>query len=60
MIRLEPFGPDDFQQLIDWIDSEELMIKWCGNLFSFPLTKNKLEWYVRDTNVKKRIRCVCF
>ena len=52
MIRLEPFGPDDFQQLIDWIDSEELMIKWCGNLFSFPLTKNKLEWYVRDTNVK--------
>lgn len=52
MIRLEPFGPDDFQQLIDWIDSEELMIKWCGNLFSFPLTKKKLEWYVRDTNVK--------
>ena len=51
MIQLEPFGPNDFQQLINWIDTEELLIQWCGSLFSFPLTINSLEWYVRDTNI---------
>ena len=51
MIILEPFGPNDFQQLIDWIDTEELLIKWSGSLFSFPLTIKSLEWYVKDTNV---------
>ena len=51
MIQLEPFGPNDFQQLINWIDTEELLIQWCGSLFSFPLTISSLEWYVRDTNI---------
>jgi len=51
MIKLEPFGPNDFQQLINWIDNEELLIQWCGSLFSFPLTTKSLEWYVKDTNV---------
>jgi RimJ/RimL family protein N-acetyltransferase len=51
MIQLEPFGPNDFQQLIDWIDTEELLIKWSGSLFSFPLTIKTMEWYLRDTNV---------
>jgi RimJ/RimL family protein N-acetyltransferase len=51
MIRLEPFVQNDFQQLIDWIDSEELLMQWCGSLFSFPLTVRSLEWYIRDTNV---------
>lgn len=51
MIRLEPFGRADFQQLINWIDSEELLVKWSGSLFSFPLTNESLEWYISDTNV---------
>jgi len=51
MIQLEPFGPDDFQQLINWIDTEELLIKWSGSLFSFPLTIESMRWYLRDTNV---------
>lgn len=51
MIHLEPFGPDDFQQLINWIDTEELLIKWSGSLFSFPLTIESMRWYLRDTNV---------
>ena len=51
MIKLEPFVQSDFQQLINWVDSEELLIQWCGSLFSFPLTMRSLEWYVRDTNV---------
>jgi RimJ/RimL family protein N-acetyltransferase len=51
MIILEPFGPADFQQLINWIDTEELLIKWSGSLFSFPLTHKSMEWYIEDTNV---------
>lgn len=51
MIKLEPFVQSDFQQLIDWVDSEELLIQWCGSLFSFPLTMRSLAWYIRDTNV---------
>ncbi len=51
MIKLEPFVQSDFQQLINWIDNEELLIQWCGSLFSFPLTMRSLEWYVRDTNI---------
>lgn len=51
MIRLEPFCPDDFQQLIDWIDTEELLINWSGSLFSFPLTMASLAWYIKDTNL---------
>ena len=51
MIKLEPFLPSDFQQLINWVDSEELLIQWSGSLFSFPLTMRSLEWYARHTNV---------
>ncbi len=51
MIRLEYFGEGDFQQLIDWIVDEELLINWSGSLFSFPLTKKSLDWYLSDTNV---------
>ena len=51
MITLEPFERSDFQQLINWIDTEELLIKWSGSLFSFPLTMESMDWYIRDTNV---------
>jgi RimJ/RimL family protein N-acetyltransferase len=51
MIILEPFESSDFQQLINWIDSEELLTNWSGSLFSFPLTNESLEWYIEDTNV---------
>lgn len=51
MIILKPFERSDFQQLIDWINTEELLIKWSGSLFSFPLTIESLEWYISDTNV---------
>ena len=50
MIRLEKFGKEDFNQLIEWIDTEELLIHWAGNLFRFPLTPERLDWYIQDTN----------
>jgi len=51
MIILEHFERSDFQQLIDWINNEELLINWSGSLFNFPLTNDSLEWYINDTNV---------
>ena len=51
MIRLEPFTQNDFAQLIEWIDTEDLLMNWSGALFSFPLTEKSLAWYVRDTNI---------
>jgi RimJ/RimL family protein N-acetyltransferase len=50
MIKLEFFTPDDFQLLIDWISDEDLLMNWAGTQFRFPLTKEKLDWYIQDTN----------
>jgi RimJ/RimL family protein N-acetyltransferase len=50
MITLEYFSKDDFTQLIDWIKDEEALMNWSGSLFSFPLTKESMEWYVEDVN----------
>lgn len=51
MIRLENFTQDDFSTLINWIDTEELLMNWSGALFSFPLTPKSLSWYIRDSNI---------
>ena len=50
MIRLEYFTPADFPQLISWITDARLLMNWSGSLFSFPLTEDKLAWYLEDTN----------
>ena len=50
MIILEYFKKEDFQQLIDWVSDDHLMTNWAGSLFSFPLTAEKLDWYISDTN----------
>ena len=50
MMRLEKFERGDFEQLIKWINHEEILTAWSGKLFSFPLTTRSLEWYIRDTN----------
>ena len=51
MIRLEYFDRSDFKQLISWINNEELLMNWSGNMFRFPLSEESLEWYIEDTNV---------
>ena len=50
MIRLELFDEQDFDRLISWIDSEELLIQFAGPIFNFPLTRNQLELYISDQN----------
>ena len=50
MLTLEYFEPSDFDQLIKWVKDEELMMNWCGSLFSFPLTQKSMEWYIENVN----------
>ena len=50
MIRLEPFTPADFPQLIQWIDSEQLLHEWSGAMFAYPLTPAALDWYIEGAN----------
>lgn len=50
MIKLAYFTKADFKQLIDWLNTEELLLNWSGRLFSFPLTDSSLNWYISDTN----------
>lgn len=50
MIRLAYFEKSDFAQLKQWINNEDLLINWAGNLFKFPLSDESLEWYLKNTN----------
>lgn len=50
MIKLEPFTPADFPQLINWISSEQLLSEWSGAMFSYPLTTRALDWYIEGAN----------
>lgn len=51
MTRLVYFTKEDFPQLIRWINSENLLKHWAGDLFRFPLNEDSLSWYLEDTNV---------
>lgn len=48
MIQLERFAKDDFSSLISWVDSEETLVQFAGTIFSFPLTNQQLETYIKD------------
>ena len=50
MIKLEPFTKYDFDRLISWIDSKELLMQIAGPNFSFPLTEDQLQKYLDDKN----------
>lgn len=50
MINLRPFTPADFDLLIQWVDSEELLITIAGRVFTFPLTAPQLQTYLDDPN----------
>ena len=48
MIQLTPFTEKDFDPLIAWVDSSELLITIAGSYFSYPLTKEQLHTYLLD------------
>jgi RimJ/RimL family protein N-acetyltransferase len=48
MISFTKFTIDDFETLISWIESPELLFLIAGNDFTFPLTIEQLDVYWRD------------
>ena len=50
MLKLEPFSSNDFQQLIDWIPDASFALQWGGPSFTYPLTVEQLENYLKDSN----------
>ncbi|MCI4250654.1 GNAT family N-acetyltransferase [Bacillus sp. CCB-MMP212] len=50
VIKLKTFKKSDFKQLIIWINSEEFLIQWSGNAFTFPLDEQQLEKYIESAN----------
>lgn len=45
-LRLRRFGRPDFDRLLAYAASEELLHQWAGGLFTFPLTVAQLERYL--------------
>lgn len=52
MIQLNRFDKSDYQRLIRWIDNEELLVIFSGQIFDFPITHEQLNTYC---NAKNRI-----
>ncbi len=50
MIELKPFREEDFEALISWVGSEELLVQFAGPIFKYPLTVAQLEKYISDEN----------
>lgn len=50
MVRLEKFRKDDYDRLIQWVGSEELMIQFAGPAFNFPITNEQLDQYTSAEN----------
>lgn len=50
MLKLEPFSQADFQQLIDWIPGASFALQWGGPAFTYPLTVEQLENYLKDAS----------
>ncbi len=49
-IFLHEFTHKDFENLISWVNNEKELIQFAGPIFSFPLTKEQLNDYLKDPN----------
>jgi RimJ/RimL family protein N-acetyltransferase len=49
LIKFEYFEEKDFDLLINWINSPELLVKWAGTDFNYPLDEEQLKEYIKDT-----------
>lgn len=45
MLRLRPYKPCDGKYIVKWITDEVSFVKWCANLFPYPLTVEALDDY---------------
>ena len=51
MIRLKKFDKEDYDDLVAWIDSEEMLIRIAGRQMTFPVTKEQLD--ISQSDVKR-------
>lgn len=47
-IRLRPFDRVDFLSLVRWSFSPEILVRWSGPEFDFPLDERQLETYLKQ------------
>lgn len=47
MIELQEFTPLDFDTFISWINNEKELFQFAGPIFTFPLTRDQLENYLK-------------
>ncbi len=57
MVSLRQFTNADFDRLISWADTEEILLQFAGGIFTFPLTKDQLDNYLTDKN--RFAFCIC-
>ncbi|MES2430735.1 MAG: GNAT family protein [Bacteroidota bacterium] len=48
MIQLQKLTPQDFDTLISWVDTAELLMQFAGPGFTFPLTHQQITSSVND------------
>lgn len=48
MIALESFEKEDFERLIYWVTTKEILVQFSGPIFTFPLTITQLDEYIND------------
>ncbi|TKB97570.1 GNAT family N-acetyltransferase [Pedobacter cryophilus] len=46
MLHLIPFTKNHYQTLINWIIDEEILLKFAGIGFQYPLTQEQLDQYI--------------
>lgn len=52
MIILKPFTSLDYNRLINWIDSEQLMYIFSATIFKYPINYQQLDNYTKALNRK--------
>ncbi|MVZ66618.1 GNAT family N-acetyltransferase [Sphingobacterium sp. DK4209] len=50
MIQIEAFEVEDFDRLIGWVNSAELLTQFAGSKFTYPLDRNQLQSYILEPN----------
>jgi RimJ/RimL family protein N-acetyltransferase len=50
VIEFRPFTNTDFDELISWVDSEELLMQFSGPNLKFPLTEEQLIRNISEPN----------
>ncbi|MFA9458127.1 GNAT family N-acetyltransferase [Halalkalibacter sp. AB-rgal2] len=58
MVELIFFERTHFKQLINWIETPELLLQWGGPSFRFPLDEQQLESYIEKANKDHSISLV--